>query len=97
MAQGTLKSKKLTTATAKSSTRRSTVLGPKKGQRTIAPKKNVLVRNQGMIKKHSAGLTAMTERTLGAKAGHLELLKGGKKDKDRKEGDVKKGGSKKFG
>ena len=50
MAQSTLKSKKLTTATAKSSTRRSTVLGPKKGQRTIAPKKNVLVRNQGMIK-----------------------------------------------
>jgi hypothetical protein len=54
--------------------------------------------------KHSAGLTAMTERTLGAKAGHLELLKGGKKNKDlkgkeikSKEGEVKKGGSKKFG
>jgi hypothetical protein len=46
----------------------------------------------------------MTERTLGAKAGHLELLKGGKKNKDMKgkeikskEGEVKKGGSKKFG
>jgi hypothetical protein len=38
----------------------------------------------------------MTERTLGAKAGHLEILKGGKKNKDTKEGD-KKGGSKKFG
>jgi hypothetical protein len=37
----------------------------------------------------------MTERTLGAKAGHLELLKGGKKNKDNK--DIKKGGSKKFG
>lgn len=36
----------------------------------------------------------MTERTLGAKAGHLEMLKGGKKNKD---GEVKKGGSKKFG
>jgi hypothetical protein len=55
--------------------------------------------------KHSSGLTAMTERTLGAKAGHLELLKGGKKAKDMKgkeiktkEGEaVKKGGSKKFG
>jgi hypothetical protein len=44
--------------------------------------------------KHSGGLTAMTERTLGAKAGHLELLKGGKKNKD---GEVKKGGTKKFG
>lgn len=47
----------------------------------------------------------MTERTLGAKAGHLELLKGGKKNKDAKDGkdakgkviEVKKGGSKKFG
>jgi Protein of unknown function (DUF2462) len=52
--------------------------------------------------KHSAGLTAMTERTLGAKAGHLELLKGGKKNKDGKdkkgkEVEVRRGGSKKFG
>jgi hypothetical protein len=47
----------------------------------------------------------MTERTLGAKAGHLELLKGGKKNKDgekggkkgKKEAEVPKGGSKKFG
>lgn len=38
----------------------------------------------------------MTERTLGSKAGHLEMLKGGKKNKDVKE-EVKKGGSKKFG
>lgn len=57
------------------------------------------------LQKHSAGLTAMTERTLGAKAGHLELLKGGKKNKDAKDGkdkkgndvEVRKGGSKKFG
>jgi hypothetical protein len=42
----------------------------------------------------------MTERTLGAKAGHLELLKGGKKNKDTKGKvgtELKKGGSKKFG
>jgi hypothetical protein len=39
----------------------------------------------------------MTERTLGAKAGHLELLKGGKKNKDGKGAEVKKGGSRKFG
>jgi hypothetical protein len=38
----------------------------------------------------------MTERTLGAKAGHLELLKGGKKNKDLKAA-APKGGSKKFG
>lgn len=43
----------------------------------------------------------MTERTLGAKAGHLELLRGGKKNKDANGKDVKtepkKGGTKKFG
>jgi hypothetical protein len=50
MAQGTIKSKKLTTATAKSSGRRQTVLGPKKGARSIAPRKQVLVRNKGMTK-----------------------------------------------
>lgn len=50
--------------------------------------------NLTSAQKHSGGLTAMTERTLGAKAGHLELLKGGKKNKD---GEVKKGGTKKFG
>ena len=31
--------------------------------------------------KHSSGLTAMTEKSLASKAGHLELLRGGKKDK----------------
>ncbi len=50
MAQGTLKSKKLSTATAKSSGRRPNALGPKKGARTIAPRKQVLVRNKGMTK-----------------------------------------------
>lgn len=39
----------------------------------------------------------MTERTLGAKAGHLEMLKGGKKNKDKDTATVQKGGSKKFG
>lgn len=50
MAQGTLKSKKLTTATAKSSARKPSVLGPKKGSRTIAPRKQVLVKNAKMTK-----------------------------------------------
>ena len=50
MAQGTIKSKKLTTATAKSSKHRPTVLGAKKGARTIAPRKQVLVKNAKMTK-----------------------------------------------
>ncbi|RDW79796.1 hypothetical protein BP6252_04434 [Coleophoma cylindrospora] len=105
MAQGTIKSKKLTTATARTNNRNVSAVGPKKGSRTIAPRRAVLVQHSKITKKHSAGLTAMTERTLGAKAGHLELLKGGKKNKDGKDGkdakgkpvEIKKGGTKKFG
>ncbi|KAF1981913.1 hypothetical protein K402DRAFT_424986 [Aulographum hederae CBS 113979] len=32
--------------------------------------------------KHTSGLTALTERSLAEKAGHLEMLKGGKKDRN---------------
>ncbi|KAI1000148.1 hypothetical protein K3495_g8052 [Podosphaera aphanis] len=101
MVQGSIKRK---TAKATLISRRSNVLGPKKGARTIAPRRQALVRQDKMTKKHSAGLTAMTERTLGAKVGHLELLGGGKngKGKDVKEKKSKEtprmtGGTKKFG
>ncbi len=50
-------------------------------------------------KKHSAGLTAKTERGLAAKVGHLELLAGGKrgsktKGKGKGQPGEKKGGGK---
>lgn len=48
MAQGAIKAKKA--GNAKASGGRSTVLGPKKGARTIAPRKQVLVKKQKMIK-----------------------------------------------
>ncbi|MCJ1388713.1 hypothetical protein MMC18_001562 [Xylographa bjoerkii] len=74
MAQGTVKKSKAATAS-----RRPSVLGPKKGARTIAPKRASLVKQKKITKKHSAGLINKTERTLGEKAGHLEMLAGGKK------------------
>jgi len=37
------------------------------------------VKQKKITKKHSAGLINKTERTLGEKAGHLEMLAGGKK------------------
>ncbi|EQL37148.1 hypothetical protein RJZ56_008105 [Blastomyces dermatitidis] len=82
MAQGELKKSK-----AASSAKRSNVLGPKKGARVIAPKKANLIRQKKITKKISSGLTARTERALAERAGHLELLAGGKKSKD---GKVKK-------
>ncbi|KAI9712956.1 MAG: hypothetical protein M1812_006703 [Candelaria pacifica] len=79
MAQGQLKKP---SKSHSSSTKRPTILGPKKGARTIAPKKATLVAHKKITKKHSSGLIAKTERNLAEKAGHLEILKGGKKKND---------------
>lgn len=51
------------------------------GNKVIKPKKAVLVRANTIHKKHTAGLQAVTEKTLAGRAGHLELLRGGKKDR----------------
>ncbi|KAK5122679.1 hypothetical protein LTR85_003942 [Meristemomyces frigidus] len=51
------------------------------GNRVIKPKKAALQKQEKMKKKHSGGLAGMTEKSLAAKAGHLEMLRGGKKDR----------------
>ncbi|KAF2720931.1 hypothetical protein K431DRAFT_303978 [Polychaeton citri CBS 116435] len=72
MAQGELKAKKK--VQQKPSQRKQI------GTRVIKPKKATLVKQKQMQKKHSSGLTAVTEKSLAQKAGHLEILRGGKKD-----------------
>ncbi|GAB7347370.1 hypothetical protein MBLNU459_g4303t1 [Dothideomycetes sp. NU459] len=57
---------------------------PQRGTRVIKPKKAALIKQQQIKKKTSSGLTAMTEKALAEKAGHLEMLKGGKKERDDK-------------
>ncbi|KAI9642019.1 hypothetical protein NHQ30_009890 [Ciborinia camelliae] len=125
MVQGALKSTKsaLAGGNRANGAGKKAALGPKKGQRVIKAKRQGLMRSEVLRKslltpssrtqKHSAGLTAMTEKTLGAKAGHLELLGVGKKSKKmdgKKAVEVKgkgnagatihggeKGGTRKFG
>jgi hypothetical protein len=63
---------------------RAKVLGPRAGRKVIKPKQARLVQRQKMLKKHSAGLHAKTEKHLAERAGHLELLSGGKKNRDDK-------------
>ncbi|RKF77970.1 UPF0390 protein [Golovinomyces cichoracearum] len=92
MVQGIIKSK---VSKNRSTSRNTPTNKTKKGARTIAPKKAVLVCHVLLSTKFSAGLTAMTERTLGSKVGHLELLHGG--GKSEKETERLKGGTKKFG
>ncbi|KAK3725903.1 hypothetical protein LTR37_000051 [Vermiconidia calcicola] len=77
MAQGQLKKSKA--PAAKLTQRKQT------GARVIKPKKQALMKQQKMKKKHSGGLAAMTEKSLASKAGHLEMLRGGKKDKKAEE------------
>ncbi|EON67288.1 hypothetical protein W97_06541 [Coniosporium apollinis CBS 100218] len=62
-----------------------------RGARVIAPKKVKLIQQQKLVKKHTSGLTALTEKNLAEKAGHLELLRGGKKDKKGGKGAERKG------
>ncbi|KAF2481175.1 hypothetical protein BDY17DRAFT_300818 [Neohortaea acidophila] len=73
MAQGQIKKSK---APAPKVTQRKQT-----GARVIKPRKAAAVKQQKMKKKHSAGLTAVTEKSLASKAGHLEMLSGGKKDR----------------
>lgn len=83
MAQGAVKSKAKPATTSK----------PKatKGAKVKKPKSTKADKLQ---KKYTSGLVAKTEKLLGERAGHLELIgKGKKAGKDEKH----KGGSRKFG
>ncbi|GCB22111.1 UPF0390 protein AFUA_1G03640 [Aspergillus awamori] len=88
MVQGSLKKKPA--GNSGNLVKRPSALGPKRGPRQIAPKKTTLIKQQKLTKKLTAGLTARTEKNLAEKAGHLELLAGGKKDKQKDKGKAKK-------
>jgi hypothetical protein len=90
MAQGTIKTKSKPKSTTAKSSHSSRAGITKKGGRTVAPKKLNLIKAQKMTKKLSGGLTAQTEKMLGARAGHLEMLgQGGKKKGSGVKGTVK--------
>lgn len=91
MAQGPVKSK------GKSKPARGPHTHPgvtKKGSRAIRPKKASLVRQAKLNKKLAGSLIVDTEKMLGARAGHLEML-GGSKERAKKDPALKfKGKSK---
>ncbi|KAI1459166.1 hypothetical protein F4805DRAFT_473502 [Annulohypoxylon moriforme] len=92
MAQGAVKSKK---TSAPSAGRKAKPQPPKKGARVTKAKKGSAA--DKMQKKFAAGMVAKTEKLLGERAGHLELIgKGRLKGADKEEeGGKKKGGSRK--
>ena len=96
MAQGAIKPRASRASAAKSN--HSSRAGiTKKGARTIGPKKANLIKQKKITKKFSAGLTAKTEKMLGEKAGHLEMLGQGKKGRENGKEAVKGKGKKEKG
>jgi hypothetical protein len=51
------------------------------GTRVYLPRHPSLFDRANVLQKLTSGLVGRTERSLAQKAGHLELLAGGKKDK----------------
>ncbi|KPI44565.1 uncharacterized protein AB675_8666 [Cyphellophora attinorum] len=97
MAQGAIKAKPKPSSGAKSSKHTPSGI-TKKGSLQMNPRKARLQKQAKLSKKLTSGLTAQTERMLGEKAGHLELLGKGR-DKSGggakgKEGGKAKGGGK---
>lgn len=88
MAQGQVKKKPATAATKnnKNQHRVAKPTKPKKGKSSA----------DRMQRKLTAGLTAKTEKLLGERAGHLEMIGKGKKT-EKSERVLAKGGTKKFG
>jgi len=96
MAQGQIK--KTSAPTLKSSSRNNNAGVTKKGLGDKNPKKARLAKAVKINKKFTAGLTAQTEKMLGEKAGHLEMIgKGRKKGNDATGIHGKKGGEKRTG
>jgi hypothetical protein len=62
-----------------------------RGTRVIKPKKTSLITQNKIKHKAVAGLVGHTEKMLAQKAGHLEILKGGKRDKKPEAGKGKDG------
>lgn len=94
MAQGQIKK---AAASAKSQTRTNAGV-TKKGLGNKNPKKSKLIKAQKINKKFTSGLTAQTEKMLGERAGHLEMIgKGRNKSGEGKGTHGKKGGEKRTG
>ncbi|EJT77602.1 hypothetical protein GGTG_02708 [Gaeumannomyces tritici R3-111a-1] len=84
--------------TVKISTKAATAKPLKKGARVTKPKKAKPTKADKLVKKYTSGLVNQTEKLLGERAGHLELIGKGRKGKTADAGGKKQtGGSKKFG
>lgn len=95
MAQGQIKKSSTSTKPAARSTNSGIT---KKHLGTKKSKNAKIIKAANINKKFTSGLTEQTERMLGARAGHLEMIgKGRKKTNDTTTPHGKKGGEKRKG
>lgn len=93
MAQGTIKAKAFAKKPVKPNSAKT-----KKGARVAKPKN--ATSSDKIQKKYSAGLVTKTEKVLGERAGHLEVIGKGRDRTGKDKGGAAaaaKGGTKKFG
>lgn len=83
MPQGALKARKPSGAPQKHSAKQSGKVS--KGQRSFKAKKQDAKIHAKVTKKHTASLTAATEKLLASRVGHLEILKGTRKEVEAKQ------------
>lgn len=81
MAQGVLKKKpsatnKVKPAVAKRNNKKTST----KAAKQLKPKKQLALKQADLTKKHTAALTAATEKLVSSKVGHLELLSGDRRE-----------------
>ncbi|KAI1133408.1 hypothetical protein F5Y10DRAFT_228970 [Nemania abortiva] len=94
MAQGAPKKTSRPAATGRANKPQPT----KKGARVAKAKKGKGSSAADKLqRKLAAGITNKTEKLLGERAGHLELIGPGKKARGTKDAETKKGGTRKFG
>ncbi|KAK9456634.1 hypothetical protein V1511DRAFT_494874 [Dipodascopsis uninucleata] len=62
----------------------------KAAKKTFAPRKSSIVTSSNLKKKHSAGIASGTERLLSSRVGHLELLKGSRREIEKVEREKKR-------
>ena len=67
----------------------------KQQNKKISKPKQIKTRADKLTKKYTCGMVAQTEKMLGQRAGHLELIGKGRKAMDKSE--KIKGGTRKFG
>ncbi|CDO54370.1 conserved hypothetical protein [Geotrichum candidum] len=91
MVQKALKKKDTASKVTKGNRKAPKKAAPKK----LAPRRKGAVTDAKILKRHSAALTSATEKLIASRVGHLELLKGNRREIEKAEREKKEKESKK--